>query len=207
MSTVPSSRRSRRWAFAALASLMAVVIPAASAEAHIPVVLTNANTIASVATSPYVPDGTISFAFYGWLDRLGDTRVARIHLDAGQTFNTQLLIPDLAPENALPRWKQPLLAIVDPRGRVQLLRNNLRTPFHEEFTNTDYVILSETARPAVTGVYTLVVIGLAPERFVAVSGSIEQFRAALENGQIASLADVQYWYATLAGSEAPPGSI
>jgi hypothetical protein len=193
VSTVRRAARLTAAVIAGAATTLALTVPA---QAHIPVVLTSANTAAALQSSPYVPDGTVSFAFYGWLDRPGDTRSVRIHLDAGEQLYAQLLIPDLAPENNLDRWQTPRLAIVDPRGRVQLLRNDRRESFHEEFTDTDYLILSETTRAARDGTYALIVAGAAPSRFVAVSGSKEQFFADIQNARIGTVADVLNWYET-----------
>lgn len=201
MRITSSLRRAGRLAAAAGAGMAAVIALVLPAQAHLPVVLTDANTAAALAHSPYVPDGSVSFAFYGWLDRAGDTRAVRIHLEAGQQFTTQLLIPDLTPENTLNRRQLPHLAIVDPRGHLQLLGDDQRTAFHEEFTNTDYLILAETARAAQAGTYALIVVGAAPSRFVAVSGEREQFSAAIENAHIGTVNDVQYWYQTVAGTE------
>jgi hypothetical protein len=206
MRSVHIGRRPVRVLAAGLVGLVAAAAVAVPAQAHLPVVLSSGDTVVGFADSPYVPDGTVSFAFYGWLDRPGDTRVARIHLDAGQQFNAQLLIPDLSGENTIPGWQLPRLAVIDPSGRPQLLRDDERVSFHEPFTNTDYLNLAETVSPARTGTYALIVVGASPARFVAVSGSNEQFTAAIEHAHIGTVADVQYWYRTPAGTETAPAA-
>lgn len=109
MRITSSLRRAGLLAAAAGAGMAAVIALALPAQAHLPVIFTDADTAAALANSPYVPDGSVSFAFYGWLERAGDTRAVRIHLEAGQQFTTQLLIPDLAPENTLNRRQLPHL--------------------------------------------------------------------------------------------------
>jgi hypothetical protein len=177
-------------------------VAAAPAQAHLPVILTSHDTVVSFADSPYVPDGTVSFAFYGWLDRPGDTRVVRIHLEAGQRFDAQLLIPDVPVENILTTRQLPRLAVIDPAGHPRLLRDDERIPFHEPYTNTDYLTLCETASPARTGTYTLIVTGLTATRFVVVSGRNEQLTASIKHAVIGTTDDVRYWYHTPAGTEA-----
>ena len=80
----------------------------------------------------------------------------RIGLTAGQQFHAELRIPDLAPD-----------------GRFTLLANTNRTSFFEPFTQTAYLILAETTTVATPGIYDIVVVGVAPTRFVAVTGQVE----------------------------------
>jgi hypothetical protein len=192
-------RRSVRLAAAALVTAATTLALAGPAQAHIPVFLTEKNGVLAIGDSPLVVDGTTSVAFYGRTANVADTRAVRIQLQAGQEFHAELLIPDLAPETALQAGQLPRLAIVSPRGQVTLLANNERKPFYEPFTQTSYLTLGERTRVAQAGTYTLVVIGIAPARFVAVTGQVESFTAAIKNATIGTLADVQQWYAT------PPG--
>ncbi len=193
-------RRSVRLAATALVAGAATVALAAPAQAHIPVFLTAANSVLAIQDSPLVVDGTTSVAFYGRTANVADTRAVRIQLQAGQELHAEILIPDLAPENTLPAWQLPRLAIVSPRGQVTLLQDTERRAFFEPFTRTSYLTLGELTRVAQSGTYSLVVIGIAPTRFVAVTGQVESFTAAIKNATIGTLADVQHWYAT------PPAS-
>ena len=190
------TRRRVRAAAAALAAAAASLALAAPASAHIPVFLTADNSVLAIADSPLVVDGTTSVAFYGRTVRPGDTRAVRIHLRAGQELHAEILIPDVAPENTLARWQLPRLAIVSPRGQVTLLQNSERRPFFEPFTQTSYLTLGEVTRVAQDGTYSLVVVGVAPARFVAVTGQVETFTAVIKNATIGTVAEVRQWYAT-----------
>lgn len=189
-----NSHRIRRMVVAAAAGVAATIAMAVPADAHLPVVLTDANTARALATSPYVPDGTISFAFYGWLERPGDTRAVRVNLQAGQQFNVQLLIPDLAPENTLRRWQLPQLRVIAPGGAVRCVPSTQRVPFAEPYTSTNYLVLSELVEASTAGTYALIVTGGVPARFVLVTGAIEQRSGPLQNATIAGVDEVMRWY-------------
>jgi hypothetical protein len=183
-------------AAAALAAAAASLALAGPAQAHIPVFLTPDNSVLAIANSPLVVDGTTSVAFYGRTATLGDTRAVRIQLLAGQELHAEVLVPDLVPENTLAPWQLPRLAIVSPRGQVTLLRDSERRPFFEPFTQTSYLTLGEVTRVAESGTYSLVVVGVTPARFVAVTGEVETFSAVIKNATIGTVADVRQWYAT-----------
>ncbi|MDQ1306359.1 MAG: hypothetical protein QG671_2191 [Actinomycetota bacterium] len=190
-STAPRVVRAGVAAAAAIAISFGTAAPA---DAHLPVVLTEANTAAAIASSPYVPDGTASVAFYGWLDAPRDTRAVRIRLDAGQEFLAQVLIPDLAPEKTLVQHKLPRLYIKEPNGKIRPLPSKDRVPFAEPYTKTNYIIISELIRPADTGTYTLIVTGRAASRFILATGGMEGITTSIENASIGTVADVQRWY-------------
>jgi len=185
-----------RSAAVAVAATATLLLSATAADAHIPVLLTSSDTVFGLRNSPLVTDGTTSFAFYGRTGFPGDTRAVRIGLTAGQQFHAELLIPDLAPENGLPDRLLPRMGVISPDGRFTLLANTDRTSFFEPFTQTAYLTLAETTTVATPGIYDIVVVGVAPTRFVAVTGQVEQFTAAIQNATVASLADVQTWYST-----------
>ena len=186
-----------RWRLAAIAAMVsALMVTVTPANAHIPVLLDHSDTVVAIGHSPLVPSGTVSFAFYGRTGGFGDTRAVRIQLVKGQQFHAELLIPDLEPETALQSWQLPRLAVRTPGGQVRVLADDQRAFFFEPFTGTAYLTLAQTTTAAETGTYQLVVIGIAPSRFVAVTGQVEQFTAALKNATVASLADVHHWYST-----------
>ncbi|MBG0741766.1 hypothetical protein IV500_20630 [Paeniglutamicibacter antarcticus] len=176
-------------------AMLGVVGIAAPAEAHVPVLLTDANTVFTVDDLPLVLDGTTSIAFYGSTGRW-QTRAMRIELKAGDQFHAELLIPALAPETTLSPRRLPRMVIVSPQHQVTVLANNERKAFFEPFTNTSYLTLGETTTVAQSGIYDIVVVGVAPTRFVAVTGQVEKFSASLENASVASLAQIQNWYRT-----------
>lgn len=191
-----SPRRTSRLVAAAFAGLAAVVALAAPAHAHLPVMLTEANTVSAIKNSPYLPDGTVSFAFYGWLDRPAQTRAVRLHLRAGQEFKAQILIPDLAPENTFARHRLPTMTIVCPGGGIVRVPSTQRVSFAEPYTGTNYLIIGETVHVAKAGTYAVIASGRSATRFVLATGSVEQRTGAIDNASIGSVDDVRYWYAT-----------
>ncbi len=193
---VRGPRRVLRVGVIGLAAALGVIGVAAPAQAHIPVLLNQSDTVFSLEHSPLVPEGTTSFAFYGRTGYPGDTRAMRIQLTAGQQFHAEILIPDLVPEAGLAPWQLPRMMIVDPQHRSRLLPGNERKYFFEPFTQTSYLTLGETTEVAQSGTYDIVVIGVAPARFVAVTGQVEKFTATLKNATVASLDQVQSWYHT-----------
>ena len=75
--------------------LLANLMLTAGLLLHIPVVLTRANS--SRGKAPTLPDGNISFAFYGAIDAPGEIRTVRAELRADQQLFVELLIPKLSP--------------------------------------------------------------------------------------------------------------
>ncbi|MFM2078419.1 MAG: hypothetical protein RJA49_2309 [Actinomycetota bacterium] len=169
---------------------------ASTAFAHDPIILVDSQTTPD--DGPLLPDGTISFALYGTLDAAGDTRGLRVHFDAGDRVDLTLLIPDLAPENALPDSLLPTLQIVAPDGTSRILPAMERVRFDESFSHTSYVRFLELREPAAAGEYRLTVTGLVAARFTLAIGTKEVFGTPVENvpNRSAGAAGVQRWYRT-----------
>jgi hypothetical protein len=158
---------------------------------HIPVVLTRTN--ASRGKAPKLPDGNISFAFYGDIDEPGEIRTVRAELRADQNLFVELLIPKLSPEKDLPEPDLPVLTIRFPSGKEEVLRPSRRETFDEPYTNTSYLSYLTGRFPAEEGTYTLSVSGTAPARFVLAVGDDERPGDVLD-GSIGSVGDVHQWY-------------
>jgi hypothetical protein len=158
---------------------------------HIPVVLTRKN--ASRGKSPVLPDGNISFAFYGSVDEPGETRTVRAELRADQNLFVELLIPKQSPEQDLPEEELPVLTIDFPSGEQKVLAPSQRTTFDEPYTDTSYLSYLVARFPGEEGTYTLSVSGPAPARFVLAVGDDERPGDVLD-GVIGSVGDVHQWY-------------
>jgi hypothetical protein len=158
---------------------------------HIPVVLTRAN--ASRGKAPKLPDGNISFAFYGDIDEPGETRSVQADLRADQNLFVELLIPKLSPEQDLTEEELPTLTIESPSGQQQVLTASKRETFDEPYTNTSYLSYLTGRFPAEKGTYTLTVSGRAKARFVLAVGDDER-PGDVFDGAIGSVADVHQWY-------------
>jgi hypothetical protein len=164
--------------------------------AHDPIILTQEQTAPS--TGPLIPDGTISFAIYGTVDGAGDTRSFRVVFAEGDRLYLSLLIPDLAPENALEDELLPYIELVDPAGSTTILRPDLRIPFAEPFSGTNYIRLRDMDSIAIAGEYSVTVIGAAPARFTVSVGFKELFGTPVEGVVDRSLGvtGVMDWYTT-----------
>lgn len=171
-------------------------IAVSSASAHDPIILTRDQS--EPTRGPLIPDGTISFALYGTVDGAGDTRSFRVVFAEGDRFYLSLLIPDLVPENALDDEQLPYIELVDPAGAVTVLRPDLRVPFAEPFSGTNYIRLRDLDTTAVAGEYSVTVIGAAPARFTVSVGFKELFGTPVEGvvGRSLGVTGVMDWYAT-----------
>jgi hypothetical protein len=158
---------------------------------HIPVVLTRAN--ASRGKAPTLPDGNISFAFYGAIDAPGEVRTVRAELRADQNLFVELLIPKLSPEQDLAEEDLPILTIHSPSGQKQVLTPTRRETFDEPYTNTSYLSYLTGRFPAEAGTYTLSVSGQVPARFALAVGDDERPGEVL-GAPIGSVEDVHQWY-------------
>jgi hypothetical protein len=158
---------------------------------HIPVVLTRKN--ASRGQSPVLPDGNISFAFYGSVDEPGETRTVRAELRADQNLFVELLIPKQSPEQDLPEDELPVLTIDFPSGERKVLTPSQRTTFDEPYTDTSYLSYLVGRFPGQEGTYALSVSGPTPARFVLAVGDDERPGDVL-GGVIGSVGDVHQWY-------------
>jgi hypothetical protein len=177
----------------ALATAAMVSLGAAPAFAHNPVLLDESDTLPWAA--PLAPDGTVSMAFYGSLPYAGSVRSAQFTMKAGESLHVEVLIPDLAPENLLPRWALPRALLISPAGQVRVLRPTLREPFYEEFTRQNLLYLARYDATAQAGTYSVVVTGAGRSRFVTVTGEREIFGVPLERATYATIPQIQQWYA------------
>ncbi len=188
-------------AVAALTALLLLVM-AAPAMAHDPIFLTEDQT--SPETGPYLPDGTISFAVYGTLLDAGDTRGLEFDLRDGDDLYLSLLIPDLEPEVNLPDAELPTMTLVSPDGSSREIGPDMRSPFADPFSGTNYVTLYETVEPADGGRHQLLVTGTTPTRFVVAVGTREEFFTPTErsgdrpNSFPGIAAPLNEWYTTSA---------
>lgn len=179
-------------------------LPASSAKAHDPIILTSDQRTPS--DGPLLLDGTISFALYGSLDSAGDTRGFRVKFNAGDPLYLSILIPDLAPENTLDDALLPFLNVEDPNGAILNLATTERVSFAEPYSGTNYVRLTGFNSTAVSGTYSITVAGDSPARFTVSIGQKEMFGTPVENisNRELGVAGVMAWYAdepTLSESE------
>jgi hypothetical protein len=186
-------------------AIVGAVLPGV-ASAHDPIILAESQT--SPASGPLLPDGTISFALYGVIDAPGETRGFRVRLNDGERLSVSMLIPDLAPENALARDALPTLRIESPDGAARDLSPDIRVPFDEPFTQTRYLRLVELDEPAVAGEYAITVAGSQPARFTVSVGTTEMFGTPVEGAidRAAGITGVQAWYATAPPEVTPPST-
>src|ERR1044071_7252844 len=122
---------------------------------HIPVVLTRAN--ASRGRAPKLPDGAVSFAFYGAIDEAGESRTVQADLRGGQQLFVELLVPALSPENELPAEALPSVTITSAAGAKTVLVASCWETFDEPRSGTSYLRCFTERFPATAGTYTLAV--------------------------------------------------
>ncbi|MFC4906990.1 hypothetical protein [Actinomadura gamaensis] len=168
--------------------------------AHIPVMLTRLN--ASALTAPALPDGKVSFAFYGVLDEPGDVRVVQADLDAGDVLFVEMLIPKLPPETGIAPELLPSLTLVAPSGERRVFTAHRRETFDEPYTDTSYLSYSVGRMAAEAGTYTMEITGEVPARFVLAVGEEERPGEVLK-ATIGDIPDVHEWYRTPPGASAP----
>ena len=183
-----------------------VLMPAAVASAHDPIILTAEQT--TPARGPLLVDGTISFALYGSLEGPTDTRGFRVQFQQDDPMYLSILIPDLAPENALEDSLLPTLEVLDPMGEVSTYEPTERVTFAEPYTGTNYVRLLVYEGVALGGIYEITIKGLAASRFTVSVGKIEQFGTAVEDidNRDLGVAGVMDWYAPSAETSTTPAS-
>ncbi len=160
---------------------------------HIPVVLTRANS--SRGRTPTLPDGSVSFAFYGAVDQPGEARAVRVGLRTGQHLFVELLVPHRDPENGLSEEDLPVLTITSPAGSTTELAAAQREVFDDPHSGTSYLSCLRRRLPAEDGTYTLSVTSAAPARFVLTVGDEERPGDVL-GAPIGSPDDVYRWYET-----------
>ena len=191
---VGHTQKVKRTALSLVAVFM-VLFMGTVASAHDPIILTDDQT--APESGPFLPDGTISFALYGSFAAAGETRGLRAQFVDGDRLHVSLLIPDLAPENALSDGELPRLEIVGPDGERTELIPDLRREFAEPFTGTNYIELIDLVDTARTGIYSITVIGGAASRFTVSVGDKETFGTPVEGvtDRAAGIGGVMEWYA------------
>jgi hypothetical protein len=143
------------------------------ASAHDPIFLTSEHDKAD--TGPFLPDGTISFAFYGDLGSEKETRGFQAVFQAGQTLQISMLIPAALPETNLPFEDLPVLKVTRPDGTFFDLAAEMSVEFYEPYTGTTYVRVNEFREVAQEGVHDFILNGNVAARFVVSIGAIERF--------------------------------
>ena len=193
MRLIPGSRLGRA-ATACGASLAAVVTFALPASAHTPVMLDQTDTVPW--TSPLVLDGNDPISFFGVIPTAGADRSFQFTMTAGQTVSVSTLIPDLAPENTLTPDQLPDVVLIAPDGTCAVVRptEHIAVPIPE--LNENYVLVAEYSAPAVAGTYSAFIVGSAPERFNVSIGTEGAGFHGLARGSVATLPQIQSWYAT-----------
>jgi hypothetical protein len=146
---------------------------AAPASAHDPIFLTSQHERAE--TGPFLPDGTISFAFYGDLGSEKETRGFQAEFQEGQTLQISMLIPAALPETNLQFDDLPVLKVTRPDGTSFDLAAEMSVEFYEPYTGTSYVRVNEFREVAQEGIHDFLLNGNFAARFVVSIGAIEQF--------------------------------
>jgi hypothetical protein len=173
------------------AALVAMAIPA---SAHTPVILNWTDIVPS--TSPLALDGNDPVAFFGVIPRAWADRSFQFRMTAGQTVSVTTLVPDEAPENTLTAAQLPDVLLVAPNGRITVIKptEHIAVPIPE--LNENYIIVADYSAPAITGTYSAIVVGTAPERFNVSIGTEGAGFHGLERGSVATTQQIQDWYAT-----------
>ena len=181
--------------FLLTAAVLFGLLPASIVKAHDPIILTSDQRTPS--DGPLLLDGTISFALYGSLDDRGETRGFRVNFNASEPLYISILIPDLAPENSLDDASLPFLNVEDPNGAKVKLATTKKISFAEPYTGTNYVRLTEFRGTALSGTYSITVMGDSPARFTVSIGEKEMFGSPVENiaNRELGVGGVMAWYA------------
>ena len=126
-----------------------------------------------------VDDASVSYAAYGTFHAAGDSFTIRGPLTVGDTLLAQILVPDALPERRGSRATWPRLTVTTPSGtRIPVPFTTQPEKFHEPFTQTNYLTVSNLSRRAdAQGVYRWTATAQRPGRFVVVLGTAEQFGA------------------------------
>ena len=168
----------RRLTVCSAITLLTLCISATLAHAHDPLFLTSEQS--TPETGPYLPDGTISFAFYGEFLVERETRGFQVNFQEGDFFQLELLIPARAPEETLTTEQLPYLLILSPDGSEKALYHSIRTRFDEPFTNTSYYTLIRDQDTAMSGAYSITIVSRYAARFTAAIGTSERFGTPVE---------------------------
>ena len=189
----------------AIVTALSTMVAVSPASAHDPIFVEADQTTPDVG--PYMPDGAISWALYGSVLDVGDTRGFEFDLRDGEELYISLLIPNLEPELSLTDDELPVIELEAPDGTTRTITNDMREQFDEPFSNTSYITLSEVREPAQAGRYKGLVIGAAASRFTVAIGEREEFFTPAERtGDRPSsfpgiAAPLQAWYSTPPGEE------
>ena len=147
-------------------------------SAHDPIFLTSEHD--SAKTGPFLPDGTISFAFYGDIGSEKETRGFQAVFQAGQTLQISVLIPAALPETDLRFEDLPVLQVTRPDGTSFDLAAVMSVEFYEPYTGTTYVRVNEFREVAQEGIHDFLLNGNIAARFVVSIGAIERFGTPVE---------------------------
>ncbi|MDL4777570.1 MULTISPECIES: hypothetical protein [Thermomonosporaceae] len=191
-------------AVAGLGALLAAAgdLRAGVLAAHIPVVLTRLNS--NALTAPALPDGKVSFAFYGVIDRPGETRTVRAELEKDDILYVEMLIPKLPPETGIAPAELPSLTLLTPSGGRRVFTADRSETFDEPYTDTSYISYAVGRLPAEQGTYTMEISGAVPARFVLAVGE-EERPGEVMRGEVADIAAVHEWYRTPPDAGHAPG--
>jgi len=109
-----------------------------------------------------------------------------------------LLIPDLEPENALPRESLPSLTLMRPNQTVLVLEPSIREQFAEPYSRTNYVRLLDHSEVGSQGIYQVRITGARPSRFTVSIGYIEAFGTPVGNmaNRNSGIGTLTQWYTT-----------
>ncbi len=143
----------------------------APANAHFPVTLNSSHN--TVAKSPILVDGTISFAVYADFTKSKEQRNVRFVLKAGDELNIEYLIVDSAPSNKLKNAQLPTVALTTPSGKKISLSIKERTPFFEPFGKKKYLYLARLSQPGEAGIYSVTATSRARSSIVLAIGRTE----------------------------------
>jgi hypothetical protein len=154
-----------------LSALALILSVSAPANAHFPVNLTPTNN--TVAKSPILLDGTISFAVYADFAKAKEQRHVRFALKAGDQLNVEYLIVDAAPSNKLKNSQLPTISLTSPSAKKVSLTIKERTPFFEPFGKKKYLYLARLSQSAEAGIYSLSAISKARSSIVLAIGRTE----------------------------------
>ena len=180
----------RRAATVFTAALTAIVMLAAPALAHEPVILDSSDVLPW--NGPLLLDGRAPVGLFGDLPNAGAVRSAQLNFVAGQQVELIYAIPNQAPETTLSTGKLPIVMLIAPDGKASVLSPNIRQV--EGPAPYDLMFLNQYSAPAVTGTYSLVVTGLAPSRFVISVGPESDLVPQIARGEFATLDQVNEWY-------------
>lgn len=190
---IKHSRSVRRWVTTAVSAAAAITF-AIPAAAHEPVLLDSCDALPQ--TGPLVPVGTDPIGFFGVLPHLGSDRAVQVTMQAGQTLNVGYGIPDLTPENTLAAGSLPIVLIIAPNGRTSFLQPDIRVALHNPDFNQDYLFLNNYSTTAVSGTYSIIMVGRAPERIFMATGVEDSGFHGIERGTLATDDQINEWYTT-----------